>query len=466
MGFSIDSSQAASTILAELSLAEAQEGENPDIEGLTTPQEQIAPEQLQQGTLRGQTKEFLFIKEQISDIPRKLSDSIHEMNQPRLLKLADPKSGLHHLAFKESLIKEKTFKTLETHSQQPLETAKQQPTQEMAKPTQPLPKPHDKADQAARHSLSRAQVPPSSAQIRQSQARQQQSSAKPLEQRLHREVQRQERVSREKSESRSAERSSLPQEPTKTNKPVEREPQAKEQREEEEGFAGGQQQGQQDSDGDDEASTGKKSVEPITAQEFDSYAAEESILTQIFNMRISQFDVLILFIEILKLDIKSRELHKLARRQEREMQIKHMQEVVENYKKQGKDQLFASIGSGLLGIISGIAPVAGHMKGDWILEKLGGFFTSLRDMKKDQFFKSIQKITHTMSEMQKGYGEIQNRFSESHRTYDQHMSELYRADWEESTRTLDDIKENWKGIENFLYQSLQMYHDAIRSLYN
>jgi hypothetical protein len=175
--------------------------------------------------------------------------------------------------------------------------------------------------------------------------------------------------------------------------------------------------------------------------------------------------VLILFLEILKLEIKDRELEKITRREERALQLSHMQKVVDNYKEQGKWTMTTSIGAGILGIVSGICPIVGYMKGDWIVQKLGSFFDSLQGMKKDQFFKSITKMTFTMSEMQKSVGQIHNSYSEGNRTFDQQMSDLYRADWEERTRSIDEIKDTWKGIENFLYQTLQMHHDAIRQLY-
>ena len=75
-------------------------------------------------------------------------------------------------------------------------------------------------------------------------------------------------------------------------------------------------------------------------------------------------------------------------------------------------------------------------------------------------------MTFAMSEMSKSTGQIHNTFAEGNRTFDQHMSDLHKTDWDENTRTMDEIKDSWKGIENFLYQSLQMYHDAIRQLYN
>jgi len=239
------------------------------------------------------------------------------------------------------------------------------------------------------------------------------------------------------------------------------------QKEKEEGFAEhqGQQQEHSDAEEDSELSIGK--VTDPFAYEIISYAAQESsILSQLFDMRVSQFDVLILFVEIMKLELKGREQERIGRQSEREMQIRHMQNVVDNYKEQGKWQFFSSIGSGVLSIVSGICPILGHVKGDFIIEKLGSVFSSLRDIDSHKFFKSITSVTHSLSEMQKNTGQIQNTYAESNRSYDQHMSDLFRTDWEESTRTMEEIKDSWKGIENFIYQSLQMYHDAIRQLYN
>ena len=71
-----------------------------------------------------------------------------------------------------------------------------------------------------------------------------------------------------------------------------------------------------------------------------------------------------------------------------------------------------------------------------------------------------------MSEMYKSTGQIHQSFSEGNRAFDQHMSDLHRTDWEENTRTMEEIKDSWKSIENFLYQTLQMYHDTIRQLYS
>ena len=244
----------------------------------------------------------------------------------------------------------------------------------------------------------------------------------------------------------------------------------KKQHDEDEGFAEGQRDNQQQQQNEEPEGKSKK-VEKIDEkfiQEFVSYGNEESILSELFKMRVSQFDVLLLFFEILKLEIKGREQERLARQQEREMQLLHMQSLVENFKSQGNMLLMTSIGSGVLAIISGICPIVGYTKaGNFIQQKLGNlpFLAGIKDMKKDQFFKAASKMLFTMSETYKSTGQIHQSFAEGNRTYDQHMSDLHSKNWDENVRTMEEIKDSWKGIENFLYQALQMYHETIRQLY-
>ena len=126
----------------------------------------------------------------------------------------------------------------------------------------------------------------------------------------------------------------------------------------------------------------------------------------------------------------------------------------------------SSIGSGILSIFSGICPIAGHMKGDWIKEKLGGVFSSMRNIPTDTLFKGITKVTFAMGEMYKSTGQIHNTFAEGHRTFDDFMKEDNRTKADERTRTLEESKDSWKGYENCLHQILQMEHEAIRQLYS
>lgn len=209
-------------------------------------------------------------------------------------------------------------------------------------------------------------------------------------------------------------------------------------------------------------------ISEISPKEFIDFASSDSLIfSELFQMRVSHFDVLILFIEVLKLAIKGREIERASRMDERRLQLEHMSNLVSNFKQQGKWMLFTSIGSGVLSIASGALPIVGFMKGESLLNTFKPIFRSLEKIEDhNKLFKSLSKITFSMSEMYKSTGQIQNTYSESSRVYDQTMLDIYKTHWEEDTRSMDEIKDQWKNIEQFLYQALQMHHDAIRQLYS
>lgn len=203
----------------------------------------------------------------------------------------------------------------------------------------------------------------------------------------------------------------------------------------------------------------------IYNKNFLQYALQTSIISQIFNMRISNLDVLILFIEVMKLALKSRQQQHLFRAEERLIQLSHMKEIVNSYKDQANSLLFSGLASGLLAVFSGVAPIFGHIKGEWTLGHLSKVFSSLKDMESEKFFENVSKITLATSEMAKATGQIQTAFNESHRTYDDHYKESYKIDADDRSRVIEEIKDNWRSLENFLYQCLQMQHDTIKQLY-
>jgi|GEM_PF-3471577 len=477
MGFSVATSSSISSMMAEIALTQA-DGAN-DAEGLTMPPELMDPEALkelfQQGTLRGESKTYTFIQNDAAALSQKLTDYLSEVNRPQPQKLSDSKGNEHSLSYKASLAGEKELKML-----QPGKELGENKTSD-AKNAKAFEKTHETMQRTLeKASLPKSQQLPSHKEI--AAIKQQQNHAKTLEHHLHHsfiqkdtQSQPQRNSNRKSSEERKETRQEKEQEVThpsmqrlekNRNEERERDQQHKRKRDEEEGFTEGQKDNQQQQDERDNHEGKVSKIEKSFTEAFDNYAIQDSILSEIFKMRISQFDVLLLFLEILKLEIKGREQERIARKQERELQILHMQNVVNNYKSAGKWQMFSSLGSGVLAIVSGACPIIGHMKGDWIIQKLGSVFSSMRDMKKDQFFKGITKITFAMSEMYKSTGQIHTTFSDGSRTYHQHMSDLHRTDWEENTRTMEEIKDNWKGIENFLYQTLQMQHETIRQLYS
>ncbi len=419
----------------------------------------------QPGLLKGESKPFTFTKDSSFQLP-KLQDYLSDLNRPQLSKTLDFKGNDHKPSFD---LKTKEIKSLEPQAQH-LDT----------KQKNKEPFDFQKTEGVAKEALEKGRAPQSAAQLRAAvQQRQHHTQARTLENKV-----RQEEAARPKegSDRKNTERQQAKIQEQKVEregqtdyhrtaeKNEEREQQRhKEREEEEEGFAGGQQgHSQQDEEAPEREKYKAEKIDETRFRHVASYAGEESILSEIFKMRISQFDVLILFIEILKIEIKSREQERIERRQERELQIQHMQKVVENFKEQASSGTKTGIGAGVLGIASGLLPIIGHIGGDWIIKNFGSFpfFSMLRDGKKEMVFKNLAKICGSLSEMQKGYGEIHSRHSEGSRTYDQHMSDIYRTDWEERTRSIDEIKDSWKGIENFLYQTLQMQHETIRQLYN
>lgn len=471
MGFSVASPTNTSSILAELIVNQPQESN--EAEGLMLP-ESLDPETLQelakQGVLQGEAKAYAFTAEKNTELSQKLTEYLSDLNRTTDQKSLDLKGSEHHLSFKESAIRQKEFKTLEPNKQN-LDT-QDSSTQKEA---------FTKTDAKAHETLKQAALPASLAELKQNPTlKYQQAQARSLEQKLqhapisHKEGQSSNTESNRKTQERkslheNSRESTQTADRQKLNKYEEREQQSqKQKRDEEEGFAEGrhQQDAQQHPD-DEEQKRGKvDKVDAAFAKEFDEYAQQESILSEIFKMRITQFDVLVLFIEILKLEIKSREQEKIARSKERELQILYMQQVVENYKSQANWLMTSSLGAGALAIVSGLCPIIGHMKGDWIIQKLGGIFSGLRGMKQAKFFEGAAKMTFAMSEMYKSTGQVHQTFSEGNRFLSERLSDLHKTDWEENTRTMDDIKDHWKGIENFLYQALQMNHDAIRQLYS
>lgn len=241
-----------------------------------------------------------------------------------------------------------------------------------------------------------------------------------------------------------------------------------ERKEEEEGFAEDQKQRRQEDPEEEE----RHKVEAVESNSFDfkefiDYGKSESaLLSQLLEMRVSQFDILFLFFEILKLALEGRAQERLDRMHERELQLQHLESIVQNFKQEGKNAIFSSIGSGVMGILAGMMPVVGYLKGNAILNVLSGFSEHFRRIPSDKFFKSLTTMLNNASEMQKNYGHIQKTFTEGARSYDQQMAELRKTDWEEDTRTMEELKDEWRGIENFLHQTLQMYHDTTRQLYN
>lgn len=249
----------------------------------------------------------------------------------------------------------------------------------------------------------------------------------------------------------------------KVSNPETKEPTVESKQSEEEGFAENSRDKEKQDQEEEKETSPKIETLPLSRQVV-SFSQETSSLSLIGH-RISHLDILLLFIEVLKLALRGKEQERISRWQERELQIKHMMAVVDTYQYEGKALLSASIGSGILAIISGICPIAGLLGGEKIIEKLSTVIKSLRGADADKLFKAGAKITEALSAVQKSTGDIKKTFSEGKKAFEQHMADLHRTDAEENTRTMDEIKDAWRNIESFLHQALQMQHDAVNQLY-
>lgn len=207
--------------------------------------------------------------------------------------------------------------------------------------------------------------------------------------------------------------------------------------------------------------------EPLTDREVEAlneFGSSESPVSTIIGRSVSHIDVLLLFIELLKIEINSREQEKIGRRLERDAQVKHMLSMVDDFKWLGGSQRTTSIGAGIMGILAGALPIIGFTKlGDMIHGKLSNYI--LQGMEKKKFFDSLSKMVGQGAEINKNIGEVQKTFSEGRRALSQHLSDIHRADGEEETRTLDDILQNWRSIDQFMQHLLQTQHDVAKSLY-
>ncbi len=207
---------------------------------------------------------------------------------------------------------------------------------------------------------------------------------------------------------------------------------------------------------------------PPSRNEYESFLRtmmQDSDLSDFFNKRISHFDVLLLFIELMKLEIEDNQSERTARLEERRYQISWMESVVKEYKSQAKFLLYAGIGAGVLGVLSGALPIIGHVGGDFILSKLSMVYKGFEGMKRVKFFDNLSKICFATSEMNKAMGQVQSSFCEGERSWAEHKSSLHRTDGEESTRTIEERTREFKNWNDILAQLLRMEQDLVRQLY-
>ncbi len=213
----------------------------------------------------------------------------------------------------------------------------------------------------------------------------------------------------------------------------------------------------------------ERRFQPNKNADFESFLRtmmQDSDLSGFFGVRVSHFDVMLLFIELMKLEVEDNHQERTSRLEERHYQIVWMESVVKQYKSQAKLLLFAGVGAGVLGLVSGALPIIGHVGGDFILDKLKMVYSGFEGMKRAKVFDNLSKMCFSMSEMNKAMGQVQSSFCEGERSWAEHKSSLHRTEGEESTRTIDERTREFKNWNEILAQLLRMEQDLVRQLYS
>ncbi len=182
-----------------------------------------------------------------------------------------------------------------------------------------------------------------------------------------------------------------------------------------------------------------------------------------------------LIIAIEKLGIAYRNQLKFCRREERNLQIKEMLATADNYKNQGKMARNFAIGACVAGLMTGVLPIAGYLKGGWMIDKLSslgnikymGWFKNLdqfRD-KPMRFFDNLSKMCQSSVTSTQMLGQAQTAFSESDRSLADKLGDMARNDGDEFSRILQEQLEDRRQYERFIEQVMQFEQNATSSLY-
>ena len=195
------------------------------------------------------------------------------------------------------------------------------------------------------------------------------------------------------------------------------------------------------------------------------FALSEAQLSSIFRMRVSNLDVLRICIEIMKLMLNSREEESLARREERKQLLEKAQDLVNSYTRQMKTLQWLGVATAVLGIVGAASPLVGEIAGDKILGFIQNSTNFWKNVTSKTFFKTMGKIFTSLSQVTETASKCYELKESAVRTLSEHLKEIHRMENDDLTRAIEEIKDNWKSMDNFLLHILQTDHDVVRSLY-
>lgn len=204
----------------------------------------------------------------------------------------------------------------------------------------------------------------------------------------------------------------------------------------------------------------------VTANpELESYLQEEQPeLSKAFGRKVTNLDILSLCYALYALEVESQDLERRGRMSDRAEFILKSEQIKANFDEQGKWSLGSKVGSGILAILSGIAPIA--LQNQWLWGKVSGLSKSISDLGQTKFSMQAGKILFAMSELNKHTGEIHNTFADGRKSRAQYQAEIGKMDADEATRSLESVKRHIQDLCSMLLEMLQTESANMRSLYN
>ncbi|BAE81046.1 conserved hypothetical protein [Chlamydia felis Fe/C-56] len=195
------------------------------------------------------------------------------------------------------------------------------------------------------------------------------------------------------------------------------------------------------------------------------FALTEAQLSSLMRMRVSNLDILRICAEIMKLMLNSREQDNLSRLEARKHLLEKAKELIESYENQAKISQWLGVATATLGIIGAATPIIGEISGKRILGFIQKHTGLWKQATARTFFRGAGKICTSLSQLTEASSKIYELKETASRTFSENYKEIFRMEHDEITRSIEEVKDHWKNMDNFLLQVLQTEHDAVRSLY-
>lgn len=204
---------------------------------------------------------------------------------------------------------------------------------------------------------------------------------------------------------------------------------------------------------------------PLVPDPIIAFASSTAQLNSSMRSHVSYLDVLRICAEIMKLMLKSREQDQTTRREAREALLAQAKELVDSYNTQAKISHWLGITTAALGIMGAVSPIVGEVLGDPIIEFIQRTTGLFKNATARTLFKSFDKLCSALSQLSETSSKIYELKETASRTGTESYKEISRLYQDDITRSIEETKDHWRSMDNFLLQILQTEHDSARSIY-